>query len=83
MSVNENWKNNECCEEKPEKKNKKCCKKCRKKGNCIKFRIGAERGGVLLSISLTPFMAIAVFLGIACVIFAGKKDCCCEKCCKE
>ncbi|SDB38423.1 hypothetical protein SAMN02910317_01907 [Ruminococcaceae bacterium FB2012] len=78
MSVNENWKNENCCE----KKDKKC--KCKKKriGNNIKFRIGADKGGILLNIHLTPFMAIAVFLGIACVIFAGKKDCCCG-CCKD
>ena len=74
MSVNENWKNeNKCC-----KKEKKKCKCKKKKGNHIKFRIGAERGGILLSIRLTPFMAIAVFLGIACVILAGKKCCCCD-----
>ena len=77
MSVNENWKNETCCEKKEEKK----CKKCRKKGNNIKFRIGAENGGILLNIHLTPFMAIAVFLGIACVIFAGKKGCSCD--CKD
>ena len=74
MSVNENWKNENCCEKKDKKK--KC--KCRKKGNNIKFRIGAENGGILLNIHLTPFMAIAVFLGIAGVILAGRKDCCCK-----
>ena len=74
MSVNENWKNENCCEKKD---GKKCCKR-KKKGNNIKFRIGAENGGILLNIHLTPFMAIAVFLGIACVIFAGRKDCGCK-----
>lgn len=77
MSVNENWKNENCCEKKEKK-----CRGCKKKGNNIKFRIGAENGGVLLNIHLTPFMAIAVFLGIACVIFAGKKGGC-EGCCKD
>ena len=79
MSVNENWKKESCCEKKDKKKKCKCKKRpC----NNIKFRIGAENGGILLDICLTPFMAISVFLGIACVILAGKTGKCGCKCCK-